>query len=238
MLFRPQFFDKLAAWGGENALRSAKNYVGPGFELIAFDPKTSISMIGREAFASDEVLAEVADRAATDVTLFNQQACAASRIQFVEGSLEQVDRYCALLQARLGVEREYASACGDPPASDLRDEIEGLRDMEPYFRLWGRCDGRGVVIRSDEQVSFHPDGRVVNVVRVEHLKDAARHANVATQTVGVFPSERKAELRDMLASMGAQRVVELGAALGVEIGLPHDGFFPLHRFMRWINDEG
>jgi hypothetical protein len=238
MLFRPQFFDKLAAWGGENTLRSAKNYIGPGFELVAFDPKTSISMIGREAFASDELLAVVADRAATDVTLFNQQACAASRIQFVEGSLEQVDRYCALLQARLGVEREYASACGDPPASDLRDEIEGLRDMEPYFRLWGRCDGRGVVIRSDEQVSFHPDGRVVNVVRVEHLKNAARHANVATQTVGVFPSERKAELRDMLASMGAQRVVELGAALGVEIGLPHDGFFPLHRFVRWINDEG
>ena len=54
----------------------------------------------------------------------------------------------------------------------------------------------------------------------------------------MFPSEPKAELRDTLASMGAQRVAELGVALGVEIGLPHDGFFPLHRFVRWINDEG
>ena len=112
MLFRPQFFDKLAAWGGESTLRSAKNYVGPGFELVAFDPKTSISMIGREAFESDEALAHVAERAATDATLIEQQACASSRFQFVEGSHEQVDRYCALLHQRMGVERVFCTAEG------------------------------------------------------------------------------------------------------------------------------
>lgn len=89
LLFRPQFFDKVVAWGGESTIRSAKQYIGPGFELVAFDPKTSISMIGREAFASDAALAEVAERAATDATIMNQQACASSRVQFVEGSLEQ-----------------------------------------------------------------------------------------------------------------------------------------------------
>ena len=50
VLFRPQYFDKLVAWGGESTIRSAKQYIGPGFELVAFDPKTSISFIGREAF--------------------------------------------------------------------------------------------------------------------------------------------------------------------------------------------
>lgn len=133
MLFRPQFFDKLVAWGGEGAIRSAKNYIGPGFELVAFDPKTSISMIGREAFASEAVLAEVAERAAADATVMNQQACVSSRIQFVEGSVEQVDRYCALLQQRLGVERPTTSACGNPLPSNLRDEIDGLRGMEPFL---------------------------------------------------------------------------------------------------------
>ncbi|HSV34286.1 MAG TPA: acyl-CoA reductase, partial [Ramlibacter sp.] len=63
LLFRPQFFDKLVAWGGDSTIRSARQYIGPGFELVAFDPKTSISLIGREAFASEAVLAEVADRA-------------------------------------------------------------------------------------------------------------------------------------------------------------------------------
>ena len=238
MLFRPQFFDKLVAWGGEGAIRSAKNYIGPGFELVAFDPKTSISLIGREAFVSEATLAEVAERAAADATVMNQQACVSSRLQFVEGSIEQVDRYCALLQQRLGVERPTTSACGSPLPSALRDEIDGLRGMEPFYQVWGRYDGSGVVIRSEEPVDFHPDGRVVNVVPVPDLAEAVRHANVATQTVGVYPPERKALLRDPLAAMGTQRIVELGNAGNMEVGIPHDGFFPLMRFVRWVNDEG
>lgn len=238
LLFRPQFFDKLVAWGGETTIRSAREYIGPGFELVAFDPKTSISLIGREAFASDEVLAEVAERAATDATMMNQQACVSSRFQFVEGSEAQVDRYCALLQQRLGIERFTCSARQAPLSGSLRDEIEGLRGMEPYYRIWGDGRGDGLVIRSEEPVDFHPDGRVVNVVPVASLQDAVKYANVATQTVGIYPPARKAELRDALASAGTQRVVELGKAGAVESGIPHDGFLPLQRFVRWVNDEG
>lgn len=238
MLFRPQFFDKLAAWGGETTLRSAKNYVGPGFELVAFDPKTSISMIGHEAFESDEILADVADRAAADATLVEQQACASSRFQFVEGSVEQVDRYCAMLREKMGVERPFCTPHGSPLAHHLREEIEGLRGLDDYYRVWGDYEGAGVVIRSDEPVEFHPDGRVVNVVRVDRLADALPHVNLATQTVGVYPPSRKAELRDALGCAGVQRVVDIGNAMALERGLPHDGFYPLQRFMRWVNDEG
>jgi len=237
-LFRPQFFDKLVAWGGEGSIRSAQKYIGPGFELVSFDPKTSISLIGREAFASDQVLAEVADRAAFDATLMNQQACASSRFQFVEGTAEQVDRYCALLQQRMAVDRPTASAFGPQVPAELRDEIDGLRSLEPYYRVWGTYDGAGVVIRSEDPVDFHPDGKIVNVVPVSDLRDAVRYVNVATQTVGVYPPERKAELRNALASAGVQRVVNIGGSAGVEPGVPHDGFNPLQRFVRWVNDEG
>ena len=82
-------------------------------------------------------------------------------MQFVEGSVPEVDRYCALLQARLGVERATASACGNPLPGELRDEIDGLRDMQPHYRVWGGYEGNGLVIRSEEPVDFHPDGRVV-----------------------------------------------------------------------------
>jgi hypothetical protein len=237
-LFRPQFFDKLVAWGGESAIRSAQKYIGPGFELVSFDPKTSISVIGREAFAGAEVMAEVAELAATDATPLNQQACVSSRIQFVEGSTDQVDRYCALLQQRMTVERPMASPFAQPVPSELRDEIDGLRAMEPLYRVWGGYDGAGLVIRSEEPVDFYPDGKMVNVVPVDNLRDALRYVNVATQTVGVYPSERKALLRDALVAAGAQRVVKLGSAVSVETGLPHDGFNPLQRFVRWVNDEG
>jgi hypothetical protein len=32
-------------------------------------------------------------------------------------------------------------------------------------------------------------------------------------------------------------VVTLGSAGTVEAALPHDGFLPLSRFVRWVNDE-
>jgi len=238
VLFRPQFFDKIVAWGGEASIRSAVKYLGPGFELVSFDPKTSISLIGREAFESAEVLEQVAERAAFDATLMNQQACASSRFQFVEGSVADVDRYCALLQRRMAVERPTASAIGRAVPGALRDEIDGLRLLEPEVRIWGGYGGEGLVIRSIEPVDFHPDGKIVNVVPVSDLADAVRHANVATQTVGIWPPARKASLRDALASRGVQRVVNLGGSAGIEMGLPHDGFHPLQRFVRWVNDEG
>jgi hypothetical protein len=237
-LFHPQYFDKLVAWGGESAIRGAKRYIGPGFELVSFDPKTSISFIGREAFRDDETIAKVARLAAHDATPFNQSACVSSRIQYVEGEEAEIDRFCEHLQSELGVERRTCSEVGPRISGELREEIEMLRGMEPYYRVWGQFDGRGLVIRSEERVDFHPDGKIVNVVPVANLAEAVRFANVATQTVGVYPPERKEELRDALASAGVQRVVTLGSALGPAPGLPHDGFYPLQRFVRWVTDEG
>jgi hypothetical protein len=184
LLFRPQYFDKLVAWGGESAIRGVLQYVGPGLELVSFDPKVSISLIGREAFRSDEVLDEVAERAACDVANFNQEGCVSSRYQFVEGTTEQVDRFCERLVGRLGVDRELGSARGPKVPREIRDEVEILRMLEPIVRVWGSYDGD-----------------------------------------------------DPLASRGVQRVVALGEAHEAGMGMPHDGMYPLHRFVRWIVDN-
>lgn len=236
-LFRPQFFDKIVAWGGESTIRGALKYVGPGFELVAFDPKTSISLIGREIFQSEQALEDATTRAALDATLMNQQACVSSRFQFIEGSQEQIDTYCAKLQKKLGEERLTSSNTPIPLPGPIRDELDGLRCFEDEYRVFGGYEGRGLVVRSEAPVDFYPDNKIVNVVRVKELLDATRYVSVATQTVGVYPPKRRIGLRDALCSAGAQRVVTLGLAQP-ETGLPHDGFYPLHRFVRWVSDEG
>ncbi len=238
VLYRPQFFDKIVVWGGEKAVRHVQKYIGPGFQMVSWDPKTSISMIGREAFASEAVLADVAARAATDATLMNQDACIASRYQFVEGSIEQVDRFCELLIRELGKERYYASACGLPTPAPIREEVGVLRHLEPEFRVWGDFSGAGLVVRSEQPLDFYPDCRTVNVVPVASLSDAVRHANVATQTVGIFPASRKVELRDRLADQGVQYVGCLGDVMDMPPGLPHDGTYELNRLVRWVADMG
>ena len=237
VLMRPQFFDKLIVWGGADAVRGVARYVTPGLDLVSFDPKTSISFIGKEAFADGADLQGVAAAAATDATIHNQDACTASRFQFVEGSVDEVDRFCAALVRELGVERPKAAARSAPVPEDLRDEIDALRHLAPYYRVWGAPDGTGLVIRSEEPVSFYPSGRVVNVVPVSGPKDVVDYINAATQTVGVYPDRLRAELRDQLCGIGVQRVTSLGQAGDTVIGLPHDGFYPLSRMVRWAKDE-
>lgn len=235
-VYRPQYFDKIVAWGGGEAINNVIKYLMPGLQLVSFDPKTSISMIGSEAFNSDEILDQVATRAASDVGMLNQEACVCSRVLFVEGERQQVARFCERLQRKL-VDRNAISGKAPPLPRDLAEEVEALRAMEDDFGVWGVGDGSGLVVLSEEPVDFHPINKTANVVYVRSLKDALKYVNVATQTVGVYPPSRMPELRDGLASGGAQRVVRLGDAGGQSIGAPHDAMYIMHRFVHWIVHE-
>lgn len=236
VLYRPQYFDKIVAWGGGDAINNVVKYLGPGFQLVSFDPKTSISMVGREGLESDEVMERVADLASADVMTLNQEACVASRFLYVEGDQEEVDRFCEKLHRHIAAR---AAASGDirPLDMDLKEQIETLMMMDDEYGVWGRTDGKGVVIRSDEPVDFHPINKTANVVRVDRLDDAVKWVNVATQTVGFYPFDRMADYRDRLASGGAQRIVHLGEAGPSTIGNPHDAMYPMHRFVHWMAHE-
>jgi hypothetical protein len=236
VLYRPQYFDKIVAWGGGDAINNVVKYLGPGFQLVSFDPKTSVSMVGAEALVSEAAIDQAAAAAAADVMILNQEACVASRFVFVEGEREAVDRFCARLHHHIAAR---AAQSGDvrPLDMDLRQEIDALSLIDEDYRVWGRTDGRGVVIRSEEPVGFHPINKTANVVRVDRLDDAVKWVNVATQTVGFYPFERMAHYRDRLASGGAQRIVRLGDAGPSTIGNPHDAMYPLHRFVHWMAHE-
>ncbi len=235
-LYRPQYFDRIVAWGGGDAINNVISYLGPGIQLVSFDPKTSISMIGREAFESDESIEAIAERTAADTTVCNQDACVASRFVFVEGDRAKVETYCARLAERLAVDRAFGSAKATPLSMDIQEEVEVLTAMDEV-KTWGRPDGSGLVILSDEPVDFHPTNKTSNVVMVERLEDAVRYVNVATQTIGVWPPERKTDLRDSLASAGGQRICRLGTVWANVPGGPHDAMFALQRFVKFIGED-
>jgi len=236
ILYRPQYFDKLVAWGGGDAIANVMKYIGPGFQLVSFDPKTSISMVGKEVFASDETIAEAAELNARDVSILGQEACVASRFTFLEASPADGDRYAKALAERLRVDR-MDEGTPRPLEMELKEQIETLHLLDDEYGVFGKPDGRGVAIRSEEPVDFHPLRKTSNVVCVKSLQEAMKYVNVATQTVGVYPFSRMQALRDHLASGGAQRVVRLGEAGPSAIGNPHDAMYPLHRFVHWMANE-
>ena len=236
ILYRPQYFDKIVAWGGGDAINNVIQYLMPGFQLVSFDPKTSISMVGREAHGDEDTQTRAAELAASDVMILGQEACVCSRFQFVEGTEEEVDAFCEKMHRVIAAK---AAASGDvrPLAMDMREEIDMLSMLEDEYRVWGKTDGKGLVIRSEEPVDFHPINKVANVVRVDSLDDAVKWVNVATQTVGFFPFNRMDDYRDRLASGGAQRIVHLGEAGPKTIGNPHDAMYAMHCFLHWMAHE-
>lgn len=236
VLYRPQYFDKIVAWGGGDAINNVIKYLMPGFQLVSFDPKTSISMVGKQALVDEDTIDAVANLCSGDVMTLNQEACVASRFQYVEGPQEQVDRFCERLHFHIA---RRAAASGDvrPLDMDMREAVEMMIMMDDEYGVWGKTDGKGLVIRSDEPVDFHPINKTANVVRVDSLDDAVKWINVATQTVGFYPFDRMADYRDRLAAGGAQRIVHLGEAGPSTIGNPHDAMYPMHRFVHWMAHE-
>lgn len=244
-LYDPRNIEKIVAWGGFAGMRSIRQYLSPGLDLVALDPKISGSIVGREAFASDETIHDAARKAAADIGYMNQGACGNARTIFVETGLDAAGIDKANRFGKLVFEAIQAlppTLSSPHPAFDpvLRAEIDGIRYSD-MFRVFGGKGAEGAVIVSqeDEEVDFSErlDCRVANVVPVADIAEAMRHVTVHMQTIGIYPDSLKETLRDECALRGGQRVVSLGRAIAANWAGPHDAIEPLRRMVRWLRDD-
>jgi hypothetical protein len=240
-LYRPAAIEKIVAWGGFASVKHVTRYIQPGLELISLDPKRSATIIGPEAFASEETFSDVASRAATDIGALNQLGCVNARVIYAAASLERANDLGAAIYDELQQLPEHVSTRAKRFDPELRASVEALRASPDWYRVFGGADGEGAVIVSqlDEPVEFHRSlsGRVANVVPVGEPHDAIRWINASTQTVGVYPDSLKTALRDVLPLHGAQRLVSLGYAADPSVSLPQDAIEPVRRMAKWIVDE-
>jgi hypothetical protein len=245
-LYQPINVEKIIAWGGFASVTHVLRYVQPGLELISLDPKRSATIIGSEAFDSDEAFAEAALRTATDVGALNQLGCINARVVYVASGtgtegLERANRLGEAIYDQLLRLPERLSTKAKWFDPELKAEIEALRSSPDWYRVFGGAEGEGAVIVSqvDEPVEFHRrlSGRVANVVPIDDPADAVREMNAYTQTVGVYPEGLKETLRDILPLHGAQRLVSLGYAAHPSVSLPQDAIEPVRRMVKWIVDE-
>jgi hypothetical protein len=234
--------DKIVAYGGNASMSTVRQYLGPGIDLIALDPKVSISVLGAEALESEESMEKTAALLARDFGGFNQVGCNASRIAYVvcgtdEETIEKLNMFGRKTVAAL---RALPPRLSTPhPAFDreLRDEIAGIRYSEDY-RVMGCKDNDGGVIvsQTDDPVDFRDrlDCRTINIVPVNSIEQAIGFVTVHTQTISVYPVELKTALRDGCLLHGAQRITDLGCSLFEGVAAyPHDGMEVIRRMARW-----
>lgn len=246
LLYQPARVEKIIAYGGEASMRHVRGYIQPGLELIALDPKLSSTIIGRGALGDDASIQGVARRLAMDVGGLNQEGCVNARVVYVESGTDASGlRRLRTLAQHLYDEIRVLPATISGPARwfdpELRSSLEALATVPDYFEVIGGTAGEGAVVVSLEEdpVDFASllSGRVANLVPVDSLETAINAVNAYTQTIGIYPPELKAQIRDRLALHGAQRLPTLGHAIDFQMATPQDGMEAMRRMVKWIVDE-
>jgi hypothetical protein len=245
-LYKPEHIEKIIAWGGFASVKHITQFIQPGLEMIALDPKRSATIIGPEAFVDQSTMEEVAKRAACDIAMANQEACASARVIYVlcgtdADAIEQLNRFGEMIYAAMiAMPKELTSK---PRSFDreLRDQMEATRLDDTFYRIVGGEDDEGAVIVSqfDEPVDYSPmlSGRVANLVPVDAISKVTDAVTSYTQTVGIYPESLKKQLRDQLPIYGAQRLTSLGYACNVTSASPQDAIEPVRRMCKWIFEE-
>ena len=235
VFFAPGAFDRIVVWGAPEAISSVRSRA-LFTRTVCFSPRYGVSMIGREAFADD--LEQVAVQASMDTMIYNQKACNASYVHYVEGPEEKAHEYAALLQRILCEWDALAPQFVRPSA---RGQIKRMRRGRFARAHWhtnvdGGAFASGVVVMPDEfDILDHPMCRLVVVRPVDDLDAALDYMHAGVSTVGVYPEGRRLALRDRILARGASNVIPLGQCERMFAGMPHDGMMVLSQLVDWKN---
>ncbi len=228
-------FDRLVVWGGHEAIASMQSRTHFA-RAVYLNPRYGVSFIGNEAFSAS--LEEVAMRASLDVMIHNQKACSSSLVHYVEGSAGQAVRYAGMLQEALYRWDEEIPNFLNPLK---KAQLKRMRRGRYIGAEWlvntreGEFSSGVVVIQDEFDILDHPMCRLVVVKPVDRLEGALKKLNQFVSTAGVYPEERRLELRDRMLSRGVSSVLSLGHCENLYSGMPHDGMLVLGHLVDWKN---
>jgi hypothetical protein len=131
---------------------------------------------------------------------------------------------------------------------ELEAEMEAVALEDDFYHVEGNTlTGGFIVSKFNDRVDFYDklNNRVVNFIPVDDLADVLKWCDDTTQTVGIYPESKRAEVLDVFALAGIQRLVSLSGGDAMTVyanahhmppGSPHDGIEPMRRAMRWVVD--
>ena len=227
--------DVVIAYGGSRAVTAIRRLAPEGAVFVEHGPRISFAAIGREALTEDR-LASLAEAAAWDVSLFDQQGCVAPHAIYVEqGGQVAPSRFAAALAAAMErFEQRYPRARLGPEAAaevQTRRGLWELRDSTGGGPTLFRSEGSTAwtVALDDRDVELRPSclNRFVRVVALDDflgLPAALRGMRAYLQTAGVATAdERLPGLTAALEAAGVTRVCGVGMMQYPPASWRHDG---------------
>ena len=239
--------EAVVVWGSQQACESVRARIPPGTRLVVHGHKLGFGVVAREALIP-EMARKVAEAAAYDVAMFDQQACLAPHVYFVEAGGETGPEEFARRLGRSLAEIEGRLPCGTVPVDALA-RLTQLRSVTEMRELAGEpvrliTEGRGswtVILEETRHFSPSPLYRTIRVVPVSDLNDVIEILRPVTpylQNCAVAISgERSQPFFNSLAHLGVSRITSPGRMSTPSMMWRHDGRPCIHDLVEWTDVE-
>jgi long-chain-fatty-acyl-CoA reductase len=220
--------DAVCVWGGDAAVRWARDHAGTEAALLAFGPKRSLALVARGADAGRAAIG-----LAHDVCAYEQRACFSLHQVFVE---RPVEPFVSALHDAL---RRYEGIL--PRSGQSEDEL-ALASLERLAHEFTgsrvhAADAWATITCPPQAVHTLPGARTVYVHPVDDVREAVVWVDRDVQTVAAAPWEALGAVRDEMALRGATRFVEVGLSNLFRLGGTHDAMQPLAGLVRLVATE-
>ena len=239
--------DCVVATGSDETLAAIRRKLPPAARFIGHGAKVSFGYITQEALERHRHA--VVERAAADVTAWNQRGCLSPHVFYVEdnGSGSGED-FANLLAGKLeALEKTHprgALSAGDAAAIATRRAFYEVRAAHsPETKMWASHQSTAwtVILENDPRFQISCQNRFIYVKAAPDLTQALQGAelvreNVSTVGLACAPAQTP-ELARRLGRWGAKRICPLGRMQHPPLGWRHDGRPSLGDLVTWIDWE-
>jgi hypothetical protein len=239
--------DCIVATGSDETLAAIRQKLPPAARFIGHGEKVSFGYVTGEALERQSHA--VVERAAADVTAWNQRGCLSPHVIYVEdsgsgGGEDFANLLAGKLEALEKTHPRGALSAGDAAAIATRRAFYEVRAAHsPETMMWASRESTAwtVILENDPRFQISCQNRFIYVKVVPDLTQALQGAdpvreNISTVGLACAPAQTP-ELARRLARWGAKRICLLGRMQHPPLGWRHDGRPPLGDLVTWIDWE-
>ena len=239
--------DCVVATGSDEMLDAIGKKVPRTARFLGYGTRVSFGYVTSESLEHNAEA--VAQKAAADVTAWNQRGCLSPHVIYVEdGGKVGAEAFAELLAGQLDAAEKTLPRgtlkAGDAAAIATRRsfyEVRAAHSLET--KMWASLESTAwtVILENDPRFQVSCMNRFIYVKAVGDLVQALQGAELVREkvsTIGLASTAAQArELAPRLARWGARRICPLGQMQNPPLGWRHDGRPPLGDLVTWTDWE-
>lgn len=234
--------DGIVVWGGEEAVKALRNDLPARTRLIVFGPRLSLSIVTKSGM-KELGIKELSKSLSDEISIWDQNACTAPQLIYVEGQEEAEELTGALAEALKDKAEELP--CGE---IDFESAVE-IRKLRTVFEL-AEARGKGllrespenldwtVILDHDPAIETSPLHRTIKVIPYNDISlilPSMEALRGYLQTAGLAASlKERMTMEEKLARAGLLRIMDIGQMESGEIDDPHDGGYDIPQFVNIV----